>query len=202
MSAWISRGKLRWYGYLTRLDARDGVRSTMSLSIHVVTAGSTFLSIVTELGKSPPYAASRQLMFDSSNQIGRRCSHIERQRPFIGSRQLEDCELAVEQGGRHIVVRTLEEIWSVDVPVGQKLVIRFYPDKAEDNLHNPDVMRWQVYPASQIADMLDNQMPVPAPESRRIEWELRAVPEYAPDRPPVATAPAVEAALAPTGDAD
>ena len=99
-------------------------------------------------------------------------------------------------------VRTLEEIWSADVPVGQKLVIRFYPNKSKDNIHNPDAMRWQIYPAGQTASLLDNQMPVPAPESRRIEWELRAVPEYAPDQPPVATDPSVETALAPRGTDD
>jgi hypothetical protein len=98
-------------------------------------------------------------------------------------------------------VRSLEEIWSVDVPVGQKLVIRFYPNKSKDNIHNPDVMRWSMYPATQTSDLLDNQMPVPAPQSRRIEWELRAVPEYAPDSPPVATDPSVDAAFVPTNDA-
>lgn len=88
----------------------------------------------------------------------------------------------------HLVdVRTLEEIWSTDVPVGQKLVIRFYPNKTKDNIHNPDAMRWDTIPSTQTATLLDNQMPVPPADSRRIEWEVRAAPEYAPDSPPVVT---------------
>jgi len=88
---------------------------------------------------------------------------------------------------RLVDVRTLEEIWSVDVPVGHKLVVRFYPNKSDDNIHNPDAMRWRIYPATQLSAMLDNSMPVPGPEARRLEWEIRSTPEYAPDAPQVVT---------------
>lgn len=88
---------------------------------------------------------------------------------------------------RLVDTRTLEELWSMDVPVDQKLIIRFYPDKSEGNLDNPDVMRWDLIPASQRSTLLDNEMPVPAAWARRIEWEIRSGPEYAPDGPPVVT---------------
>lgn len=88
---------------------------------------------------------------------------------------------------RLLDTRTGEEIWSMDVPVGQKLIIRFYAEKTKDNIHNPDVMRWDMIPATQLATLLDNSMPVPDRWTRRIEWELRGGPEYAPDEPPVVT---------------
>lgn len=88
---------------------------------------------------------------------------------------------------RVVDTRSLEEIWSMDVPVGHKLVMRFYPDKSDGNVHNPDVMRWRLIPTMRGSTRLDNSMPVPASWARRIEWELRSAPEYAPDTPAVAT---------------
>jgi hypothetical protein len=88
---------------------------------------------------------------------------------------------------RLVDTRSQEEIWSMDVPVGQKLVMRFYADKSKGNVHNPDVMRWRLIPTMRGTTRLDNSMPVPASWARRIEWELRSGPEYAPDTPTVAT---------------
>lgn len=85
---------------------------------------------------------------------------------------------------RLIDTRTLEEIWSVDVPVDYKLVIKFYDNTSKGNHENPDIMRWEVFPADMWGTLLDNQMPVPAKHARRIEWELRTGPEFAPDEKP------------------
>lgn len=80
--------------------------------------------------------------------------------------------------------RTLEELWSVDVPVDQKLVVKFYKNKSKDNHENPDVMRWEVFDATDLMTLLDNQMPVPSAHARRLEWKIRTGPEYAPDEQP------------------
>ncbi len=88
---------------------------------------------------------------------------------------------------RLVDTRSLEELWSVDVPVGQMVVIRFFEGKSEGNLHNPDVMRWEIIPALRGSTLLDNEMPVPAAWARRIEWELRKGPEYAPEDAAVVT---------------
>ena len=85
---------------------------------------------------------------------------------------------------RLIDTRTLEEIWSVDVPVDQKLVIKFYDNTSKGNYENPDIMRWEIFPADRWGELLDNQMPVPAKHARRIEWEIRTGPEFAPDENP------------------
>ncbi|USN99331.1 MAG: hypothetical protein H6810_01240 [Phycisphaeraceae bacterium] len=83
--------------------------------------------------------------------------------------------------------RSQEEIWSMDVPVGQKLIIRFYTNKTKDNIDFPDVMRWDMIPATQLGTLLDNSMPVPDRWSRRVEMEIREAPEYPPETLPVAT---------------
>lgn len=85
---------------------------------------------------------------------------------------------------RLVDTRTLEEIWSVDVPVDYKLVVKFYSKASEDNHDNPDIMRWEVFPADDWGTLLDNQMPVPAKHARRLEWEVRSGPEFAPEEHP------------------
>lgn len=85
---------------------------------------------------------------------------------------------------RLVDTRTLEEIWSVDVPVDHKLVIKFYDNTSKGNHENPSIMRWEVFPADMWGTLLDNQMPVPSKHARRIEWEHRTGPEFAPDENP------------------
>lgn len=83
-----------------------------------------------------------------------------------------------------IDTRDQQELWSMDVPVGQWLTIRFYNDRV-DNPTKPDVMRWAVRDANSGDTRLLNQIPVPDRYSRRIVTELRAGPEY----PPQSSAP-------------
>lgn len=93
--------------------------------------------------------------------------------------------------------RSYETIWTVDIPVGQKLALQFYPNKrvkegeAADPLR-PDVLRWQLIPESAYFGELHNEIGVPPSNSRRIEMKLRPGPEM-PAPPPVvppATPPA------------
>ena len=72
-----------------------------------------------------------------------------------------------------------EELWSVDVPVGQKLVVQFLKDKARNATpENPDLMKWEVGPASQSRLSLRNAIPVPGADARRLDLSLREVPEW------------------------
>ncbi|MEZ6242142.1 MAG: hypothetical protein R3B57_03785 [Phycisphaerales bacterium] len=77
-----------------------------------------------------------------------------------------------------IDTRDNQEFWSVDVPIGKKLTIRFYEDKGEGSDYAPDVMRWQIYDEDMAATKLRNQIPVPGSEARRIDVALREGPEY------------------------
>ncbi len=71
-----------------------------------------------------------------------------------------------------------EEIWSIDVPVGKQLVIRFYENENEDAPHRPDSMRWGIMDQGKRVGGLDNSMPVPSNDHRVIEVSLRETPEY------------------------
>ncbi len=77
-------------------------------------------------------------------------------------------------------VRDGSELWSVDVPVHQKLVVRFYENKTRDNPQLPAVMRWQLM-GERDTRSLANQMPVPGSPVRRLEMVLRDGPEFPAD---------------------
>ena len=70
-------------------------------------------------------------------------------------------------------VRSGEQIWSVDIPIGQQCVVRFFEDYKTDNPQRPDLMRWQLQKAGKTFGDLDNAMPVPAADSRRVDVTFR-----------------------------
>lgn len=74
--------------------------------------------------------------------------------------------------------RTGETLWSVDVPVGQQLAMRFYRDREKDDAYTPDLMRWDLMKAGTRFRRLENAMPVPPRNSRRIDMSLRPAPEF------------------------
>jgi len=78
-----------------------------------------------------------------------------------------------------IDTRDGEELWSVDVPVGEKLVVQFFEGRAKKATpENPDVMKWGLGKASQSRLGLRNSMPVPPASARRLDMSLRATPEW------------------------
>lgn len=77
--------------------------------------------------------------------------------------------------------RTSQSFWSIDVPVGKKLVIQFRenassPDAAPGDA-TPDMMLWDLMAPDDDFGPLANQIPVPPKAARRIDWVLRATPE-------------------------
>lgn len=75
-----------------------------------------------------------------------------------------------------IDTRTDETIWSMEIPVGKRLVVRFVPDKTEDP-YRPDQMRWEIMTQDTFFGTLDNAMPVPDATCRLLKMELRETPE-------------------------
>ncbi len=97
--------------------------------------------------------------------------------------------------------RTGEAIWSMDVPVGQKLAIRFY-DKREANDSTatlPALMRWQVVDIGEGAGSLKNEVAVPLASARKVNYELRQGPEYASDARATARPSPVTTTVSPNG---
>jgi hypothetical protein len=69
-----------------------------------------------------------------------------------------------------------ETIWSVDIPVGQQLVVRFYDNQYKDPINSAQ-MNWDLMKETTSFHELKNQMPVPASAYRRLDMELRSEPE-------------------------
>lgn len=74
-------------------------------------------------------------------------------------------------------VRTGDEIWSVEVPVGKQLVVHFLPGAGTPNSLTPDLMEWAIMDEGVESDRLANSLPVPPANSRRLDPVLRPGPE-------------------------
>jgi hypothetical protein len=83
---------------------------------------------------------------------------------------------------------TGEKLLFVEIPVGQQLVVRFYDDYNTKNTARPALMRWKMMPAGTHFGELDNSMPVPNADHRRLEPTIRTNAEAVPK----ATVPAPE----------
>jgi hypothetical protein len=76
-------------------------------------------------------------------------------------------------------------LWTVDVPVGSKVSVRFYRDKkTSGTARMPDMMKWEIYDESKSYRRLTSSMAVPGADSRLLKVSLRdEVPVY-PDEEP------------------
>jgi hypothetical protein len=85
--------------------------------------------------------------------------------------------------------RTGDEFWSVDVPVGKRLVIQFYEDQGVKGNATPDLMRWDLMDRTRDSGELTQRQAVPPAYARRIDTTLRATPELPAEmEPPAAPA--------------
>ncbi len=76
-----------------------------------------------------------------------------------------------------IDTRTDQTLWSIDIPVGQKLTMQFETAYDNDNTEYPERMKWVVQPISKRSWKGKESMLVPGPTSRLIEMTLRPAPE-------------------------
>ncbi len=76
-----------------------------------------------------------------------------------------------------IDTRTGESLWSVDVPVGQQLIVSFSRGTGP-NEYKPDEIVWGMAPEGRNSSVgRNNRMPCPGRESRRLDMALRPAPE-------------------------
>lgn len=79
--------------------------------------------------------------------------------------------------------RDNEPLWTVDVPVGSKVSLRFLENKVKDGTtRRPDIMQWAIYDQSRRTARYDNTMAVPPAESRMMRVSLRQGPEFPEER--------------------
>jgi hypothetical protein len=80
---------------------------------------------------------------------------------------------------------TDEKLLTVEIPIGQQLVIRFFEDYNDKDPNRPALMRWKLMPRGQRFGELNNTMPVPDATRRRVDVDVReradAVPMPAPE---------------------
>jgi len=80
-------------------------------------------------------------------------------------------------------LRTQEELWTTDVPVGQRLVVRFFDNANEGTEQFPAQMRWALMDAGGGPRPLANEVVAPPQDARRLDVEFRDAPEEAPEEP-------------------
>ncbi len=76
--------------------------------------------------------------------------------------------------------RTGERVFTSELPVGRQLVVQFVEDKFPENGFNTAEMRFEEMKAGKSWGRLEHSVPVPPAMSRRLEWEMRPVPENPP----------------------
>lgn len=75
--------------------------------------------------------------------------------------------------------RDHEPLWTVDVPIGQKVTVRFLSNKAEEGTtRRPDIMQWEIYDQTKRRSSLSNTMAVPGADSRLLKVAIRSTVEY------------------------
>ncbi len=80
--------------------------------------------------------------------------------------------------------RDHEPIWTVDVPIGSKVSLKFLKNKAkEGTTRRPDIMQWAIYEDTRRTARYDNSMAVPPAESRMMRVSLRNGPEFPEEKP-------------------
>lgn len=84
--------------------------------------------------------------------------------------------------------RSGQDFWTVEVPVGKQLVIHFVKGAGTSDSYTPDLMEWAIMDDGAESERLDNTLPVPPANARRIDTALRPTPEL-PPRMATATTP-------------
>lgn len=99
--------------------------------------------------------------------------------------------------------RTGEAAWSLDVPVGEKLTVRFYDGRKPRGATEkwPAMMRWELTDLDEDVGSLANEFAVPVADSRKIVYELREGEDFAGLAAPAQPQTARPAAPAPDAEA-
>jgi hypothetical protein len=79
---------------------------------------------------------------------------------------------------RLIDIRTDEEIFVMDIPVGKQLTLDFRAGMGDDPVYTPDLMRYQLFDIGTRFGRLRSSMTVPSAQVRRLELEIRPGIEY------------------------
>lgn len=76
-------------------------------------------------------------------------------------------------------VRSGEELWTQDIPVGYQMVTHFIAGGGTDKVERPDRLEYQIFLNGTRVGKLRSAIAVPPSECRRWEVSYRDAPEYA-----------------------
>ncbi len=76
-------------------------------------------------------------------------------------------------------IRSGEELWTQDIPVGYQMVTRFVSGGGTDKVERPDRLEYQILLNGTKVGKLRSAIAVPPAECRRWELAYRDAPEYA-----------------------
>jgi len=80
--------------------------------------------------------------------------------------------------------RDNEPLWTIDVPVGQKVTVRFLENQAKQGTtRRPDIMQWAIYDKDKRRADLTNKMAVPSADARLLKVAIRDDIEYPAENP-------------------
>jgi len=82
-----------------------------------------------------------------------------------------------------IDVRTDEELFVMDIPVGKQLTMSFRSGAGDDPVMRPDLMRWELFDLGTRTGRLHHALTVPNAASRRVDVYFTQGPDYA-EAPP------------------
>jgi len=75
-------------------------------------------------------------------------------------------------------LRTMDEIFTMNVPPGKQLTLDFKDGEGDDPVYNPDLMRYEVFDLGTETGKLRNTLNVPPANARRIDVTYRQDFEY------------------------
>ncbi len=79
--------------------------------------------------------------------------------------------------------RTEEMFFKLEVPVGKQLTLNFLEGKGDDPVERPDRMVYSIFEAGKTTGRLTNQLTCPPQSCRRIDYTVRAAPEWREEPP-------------------
>lgn len=107
---------------------------------------------------------------------------------FAGSNGTFTYYSTAEYPKTFVVVDTAtgENVFEMHIPVGKALVTQFEKDQGDDSKTTPDLMKYGVFPITDVSGLLSSSITVPGPYARRIDIFLTEGETYTPpdeDRP-------------------
>ncbi len=91
-----------------------------------------------------------------------------------------------------IDTRTGQTLWSVDVPVGKKITMKFERNLGQAETSFPDRMTWVVQNLKSNSWRGKQEMIVPGRDARLVELSIRPAPEYPEEQVAMAEPPALD----------